>query len=81
MVEVVLRKNGYGQVFGFTNVPEVTVNGTRFLRVTKVSPSGLLAAWNMLYPSKTLGPGDHIISVNGSELRHAASSAGVLRAR
>jgi hypothetical protein len=63
-VEVVLRKTAQGQIFGFTNVPEVALSGQRFLRITKVSPSGLLAAWNSLYPRRSVGIGDRIISVN-----------------
>mmetsp|Transcript_51149 Transcript_51149/g.79973 ORF Transcript_51149/g.79973 Transcript_51149/m.79973 type:complete len:1244 (-) Transcript_51149:182-3913(-) len=64
-VEVILRKTLEGQVFGFTNVPEVSVTGRCCLRITKVSSSGLLAAWNTLYPAKSLSPGDRVLSVNG----------------
>jgi len=35
------------------------------LRITEVSPDGLLAEWNDAHPASRLGPGDHILGVNG----------------
>ena len=44
---------------------ELNLTVERILRVDDVTPRGLIAQWNRLYPGYEVGPGDWIINVNG----------------